>query len=362
MKRTPCLIAATALLATAVACGDNPPSPVGPSATIAPEAEAGAAPDGSTLKVPAPAHVSPANGVTLEEFEVTLRVNPVTAKFTDEDQFAYRFELLLNGRAVRNVRTTTTRWVLDLSNLEVDTTYSWRARAEKAGFVGPWSEPWSFRTPEIPQGYNIPGELYDPLYTGKTVGNPNGAVTFVPGVGARLEGHTSHIEYVLPETIRNGEFSMLVTNVPANTEGGKTKIMSMSEGRSDITTNDRRFTIEKRGDPPGIIAWRMITHDSQIDTVGQERVSRDFKANLTYLWKATFRNGRFQLEIFEGGAGGKRIYGFGKPYDGAYDPNPHLAYVGAPVGRGGPSDATVPGMVARQVWLSSRPRPDFANR
>src|SRR5690606_5996909 len=185
---------------------------------------------------------------------------------------------------------------------------------------------------------------------------------FLPGVGARLENFTSNIEYVLPQTIREGEFSMLVTNTPANTEGGKTKIMSMREGRSDITTNDRRFTIEKRGDPPGIIAFRIITRNSQEETQGRERVSRDFKANQTYLWRATFRGGRFQLEIFEGGANGQRIYSFGKNYEGFYDPDPHLAYVGAPVGRGGPVDASVPGMVARQVWLSSRPRPDFANR
>jgi hypothetical protein len=184
----------------------------------------------------------------------------------------------------------------------------------------------------------------------------------VPGKGLLLNNHTSHVEYVLPQTIDSGEISLMVTNVPTNTEGSKTKIMSMREGRSDITTNDRRFTIEKRGNPPGIIAWRLISHNDQIDTVGAQRVKREFNPNRWYLWTASWRNNRFLLTIREDNASGRVIYSFGKPYRGAYDPNPHLAYIGAPVGRGGASDATVPGMVAKQLWISSRPRPAFANK
>ncbi len=52
-----------------------------------------------------------------------------------------------------------------------------------------------------------------------------------------------------------------------NTEGNKTKVMAMTEGDSDITTNDRRFTIEKRGNPAGAVAWRVRTSNDQIDTV-----------------------------------------------------------------------------------------------
>ena len=112
--------------------------------------------------------------------------------------------------------------------------------------------------------------------------------------------------------------------------------------------------------PPGVIAWRIITSDDQEDTEGAERVSYNFQSNLVYLWKATWSN-RIDLEIKEGGATGRRIYFFGKPFQGVYDPAPHNAYVGSPVGRGGVLDATVPGMVVRQVWISARPRPDFAN-
>ncbi len=51
--------------------------------------------------------------------------------------------------------------------------------------------------------------------------------------------------------------------------------------------------------------------------------------------RRSWGGGRFNLTIREGGAGGTVIYNFGKNYRGVYDPNPHLAYVGAPLGRGG---------------------------
>jgi hypothetical protein len=361
-KRYPIAIA-LGVLALAVGCSDNKSSsPVAPSTqpTVADGTDAAA--DGSTLKVTAPTLVAPANGSRLEDFEITLRINAATARFVSGSvPLAYRYELIRGGTTVDSFRSAVLSWEPSHS-FESDTEYSWRVRAEQGTSVGPWSATWTFRTPEQPRGYNIPGELYDPLYTGETVGSPIGSTAFIPNVGIRLNDFTSTVEYVLPQTIPEGEFSMMVTNTPANTEGGKTKIMSMREGRSDITTNDRRFTIEKRGDPPGTIAWRVITKNSQEDTIGAERVSRNFQANRWYLWVATYRNNRIQVEIFEDGAGGQRIYSFGKHIELPYDPNPHLAYIGSPVGRGGPADATIPGMIAKQVWLSSRPRPAFANK
>ena len=190
----------------------------------------------------------------------------------------------------------------------------------------------------------------------------HGSVTFIPNVGARINNLASYIEYRIPQTVTGGEFSMLVTGMPTNTEGGKTKIMAMSEGNSDITTNDRRFTIEKRGDPPGVIAWRLITHDDQIDTVGAERVKVNFDASKVYFWSAQWGGNRFNLLIQEGGVGGRTIYNFGKRYAGVYDPNPHRAFVGGPAGRGGLDSGSVYPMIVRQVWISSRDRPSFANK
>ena len=362
MKKQLTLIATCAVLALALACGDKSPSPAAPSpATPSATSDANAAADGSTLKVPPPPLVSPANGTTLQDFNLVLKVSPVTAKFANVTTFAYHFQILLNNNVVKEFRTsTTTQWTV--TDLNSNVTYSWRARAEQGPYFGPWSDPWTFKTPEIPEGYINGGELYDPLYNGKTVGTVIGPVTFIPGVGAKLETLNSYIEYRLGQTVAGGEFSMLVTNMIFNTEGDKTKVMAMTEGDSDITTNDRRFTIEKRGNPAGTVAWRVRTSDDQIDTSGPERVVVDFDPSHTYFWKATWGSNQFNLLIRDGGTSGGTIYSFGKAYNGAYDPNPHIAYAGGPGGRAGANSGTVPGIIVRQVWLSSRPRPSFANK
>jgi hypothetical protein len=247
------------------------------------------------------------------------------------------------------------------ASLTADQTYRWRARAEYQGFVGPWSSLASFVAPTT-DGYISGNELYDPLINGKTIGEIHGPVTFIPGLGVRLEGQDSYISYELPQTLTEGEFSILVTNLAENTEGGKTKLMGMAQGYSDIVTNDRRMTIEKRGDPPGIIAWRLITHGDQVDTEGAEREHYPFNPNQHYLWQATWRNNFFNLLIREGGVNGGIIYDKGKHFDGRpYDPVPHVVYLGAPVGRSGLEGASVNGVVIRQVWVSSRPRPASAN-
>jgi hypothetical protein len=364
MNKKAYLIAACGLLATVLACSDKSSSPAAPTpVTNGSGSNTPATADGSTLKVPPPPPVSPANGATLEDFNIVLKVNPVTAKYADVSQFAYRFQILLNNQVIKEFRTSTsTQWtVTDLDN---NTTYSWHARAEQGTFFGPWSDAWTFKTPEIPEGYISGGELYDPLYNGKTVGQPVGAVTFIPGVGVKLENLTSYIEYHLPQTVTGGEFSLLVTNMIFNTEGDKTKVMAMKEGTNpaDITTNDRRFTIEKRGNPAGTIAWRVKTSNDQVDTVGSERVVRHFDPSHTYFWKAVWGSNRFNLQIKDGGANGTEIYSFGKGYAGVYDPRPQTAYIGGPGGRAGADSGTVPGMIIRQVWLSSRPRPSFANK
>jgi len=356
-----------ASLAVAMACGgDKTSSPVSPSSTGA-GADTAAGPDGATLKVNGPTQVSPANGATLENFSgAALTIEKATAKFTANEEYVYRFQLLNGSTVLSEIRTRSLSWTP--GGLSSKTTYGWRARAEQGGFVGPWSATWTFTTPDKPEGFNRPGELYDPLTNGKTIGRTVGPVTFIDGVGAKLESLTSYIQYQLPETIAGGEISVLVTNLAYNTEGDKTKIMAMCEGpgfctsTGGITTNDRRFTIEKRGNPAGTVAWRVITSNDQIDTLGSERVQRNFDTSHTYLWKATWGSGSFNLTIKDGGADGNTIYSFGKGYRGSYDPNPHMVFVGGPGGRAGADSGTVPDIIVRQLWVSRNPRPAYANQ
>jgi len=356
------VLGAVAALAIAMACGGgDKANPASPSANST-STDGNLGPDGSTLKATAPAAVSPANGGTLDATAgpLVLKVNAATAKFVEGQVFAYRFQLLKGSTVIQEARTSSLQWTPD-ATLDPKTTYGWHARAEQGTAFGPWSDTWTFITPDQPSGYIRGGELYDPLVNGKTIGQVVGNVTFIPGVGAKLNDLTSYIEYRMDQTVATGEFSAIFTNIIFNTEGDKTKMMAMTEGDSDITTNDRRLTIEKRGNPAGAVAWRVRTSTDQIDTQGAERVVVHFDPSHTYFWKANW-GGHFNLLIKDGGPNGNTIYNFGKGYGGVYDPNPHVAYVGGPGGRAGANSGTVPGIIVRQVWLSRNPRPGFANQ
>ena len=354
------------LLALAVACSKQSPSPASPSSTtLTGSADANA--DGSTLKATAPTLQSPINGVKPSTPQITLVITNAQLTFASNVILTYRFEVLLNGSQVyeasgvaANPSGTTTHAVT--GTLEGDKTYQWRARAEFQSLVGPWSSLASFIAP-VNDGYILGNELYDPLINGKTVGTIHGPVSFIAGVGLLLQSQLSYVSYELPQTLTEGEFSILVTNLAENTEGGKTKLMAMAQGYDDIVTNDRRMTIEKRGDPAGVVAWRLVTHGDQVDTEGAERQFVPFDASAHYFWEATWRNNFFNVLIRKDGVAGTTIYSKGKHFEGRpYDPNPHVIYLGAPVGRSGPEGASVDGVIIRQVWVSSRPRPAFANQ
>jgi hypothetical protein len=359
---------ATSLLSVAAGCSKSSPNVTSPSAARPGSSDAAA--DGSTLKVSPPTPASPINNQQPSEGEVTLSISNATATFGPPQALAYRFEIYNAAGARLHFSSliaggssgTTSHVVPDSVALEGDLVHTWRARAEFEGAVGPWSETAAFIAPAT-KGYIRGNEMYDPLINGETVGVVHGPVTWVPNVGIRLETQHSYISYDLPQTLMEGEFSLLTTGMPTNTEGGKTKLFAMSEGYADIVTNDRRMTVEKRGSPAGVIAWRFVTHGAQTDTIGAERRRVEFDPNRHYFWRATWRNNRFSVLIKEDGFNGHTIYDFGKGFAGrAYDPDPHVLFVGAPVGRSGPEGASVDHVVVRQVWVSGRPRPASANR
>ena len=358
-------VVCTLTFATA-ACSKKAATPASPSASNQVAAEANA--DGSTLKATAPTLQSPINGVRLEGFDpIVLTIGNSTASFLPNTPLTYRFEVtnaagaVIENAVVAGGAGTTSHTIA--AELESEQNYQWRARPEYQGTAGPWAARQAFVSPQS-QGYLRGGELYDPLTNGKTIGTIVGPVTFIPGVGVRLEGFGSRIVYEMPEPVEDGELSALVTNIATNTEGDKTKVFAMAQGYGDLTANPRRMTVEKRGDgPTGGIAWRFLPSGGDgVDTVGAERVVREFNPSLTYFFEADWRDGFFNVRIDEGGVGQRNIYNFGKPYEGFYRPEPHVVYLGGGPARGGPTGQTVPGMIIRQVWLSNRPRPAFANK
>src|SRR5207248_1264095 len=131
---------------------------------------------------------------------------------------------------------------------------------------------------------------------------------------ARLETWDSYISYQLPQQLIEGEYSLLVTNMKANTKGDKQKVMAMAQGYDDIIENDRRMTVEKRGDPPGAIAWRFLTHDDRIET--NVRPTYNFTPDQSYFYQATWRSNVFNLLIQEGGINGRTVYNTGSGWKG----------------------------------------------
>jgi hypothetical protein len=354
-------------LALAVACSkQQSQSPVSPSATVNPGT--GAAADGSTLKVTAPTPVSPVNNAQ-PDGGLVLTATKSAGKFADIP-LSYEFEVF-NASNQRVYTSGVTGGDGNGNNvshsvsgsLEFDQPYTWRVRGVFQGASGPWSSSASFRAPA--GGYIRGAEIFDPLSSGRTVGTPVGPTQFVAGKGLQLMAHESRVTYVLPETVVEGEMSVMVTGIDEGSPGDKSKVFSMQEGFGDPTTNDYRFTVEKRGRSypvPGAVTWRMITGNaSDRGSINDGfRTAVAFSDERWYFWKASWRNGFAAVEVREDGPGGRVIYSSSEGTNGhPYRPTPHVVHLGQPVGRGGPQDASIPGAIYKNLWVSSRPRPAF---
>ncbi len=252
------------------------------------------------------------------------------------------------------------------TDLQPTTVFYWRARAVQGASTSAWSETGTFRSKLV--GFLRAGELYDPLIHEETVGERVGSTTFIKGKGIQLNNGQSYVKYLLPQTITNGEFSMDVEGLRANGPGDKAKVFGMQEGQDDFITNRYRVDIQYRGltgVPPNAIQWRALYGSATDLKVRYEpdtakRFASVFLLNpsTVYHWKATWGS-EFRVVVREGGTGGTTIYDFGLPSPrGSYAPNPHYAYLGAPVGRSGGEAASIAGTIYRNVWLSNRPRPD----
>ncbi|MCC6992300.1 MAG: hypothetical protein IT181_25055 [Acidobacteria bacterium] len=147
------LLAAAPVLLAAVsfACTPSPSSPLSPTG-VGPATAANA--DGSTLKVSAPAIVSPRGGERLATRRPELVFTHATGRFGAVVPL-YRIEAfdaagaLLDSRLVSQGGGAQTVWAAD-SDLPFDATFAWRVRAELDGQGGPWSALESFTTPPAP--------------------------------------------------------------------------------------------------------------------------------------------------------------------------------------------------------------------
>jgi hypothetical protein len=354
---------AAALLALAVACSKSSQSPVTPTAAEL-DSSIGAAADGSTLKANTPTAISPTGGAQPPD-PVGLTSSKSTTKFTGA-AVSYQFQVRSGSTVVYDSGVVagtesgnTVTQPVPSGALNPETNYTWRVRAALQGAFGSWSSDASFKSPV---GANLRnGELRDPLSIGRTVGTVIGNVTF-SSEGATLNEHSARIQYVIGEAVTAGEFSMMVKNIKSAAPGDKSKIMAMQEGFGDITTNDYRFTLEKRGSgypEPGATTFRIITGDSSNRIFDGQRFVVNYDTNHWYLWTARWRTGQASLTVTDVDSG-RTVYNVSAGTGShEYRPAPMVAYVGSPVGRAGDQDASVPRIIVKDVWLSANPRPTF---
>ena len=119
-----------------------------PSAT---ETSTAANPDGSTLKVSAPTPVSPGDGAVADSVRPTVTFRNSTGRFTSV-ALSYRVQVFNAAGAVIGefvvAQDASGQTALGAeADLQFDTEYRWRVRAEFSGEAGPWSNVWSFKTP-----------------------------------------------------------------------------------------------------------------------------------------------------------------------------------------------------------------------
>ncbi len=149
MERRMLRAVAIGVLALTAACAQNPESPVSPSAAAG---DTAANPDGSTLKVTAPAPVSPEDGSRTDSVRPTVKFRNSTGRFTNVP-LSYKVQVFdTNGGLIAELAVpqdpsgeTSLSAEGDLAH---DTEYRWRVRAEYQGEGGPWSPVVSFRTVE----------------------------------------------------------------------------------------------------------------------------------------------------------------------------------------------------------------------
>jgi hypothetical protein len=322
------------------------------------------------LKATTPAIVSPSGGAQAID-PLVLTASKSTGKYTDISP-SYQFQVRSGSTVVYDSGTVggvgagnNVTFTVPATALNPDTDYTWRVRAMSGAAFGSWSADGAFKSPV--GAYMRGNEIRDPMTIGRTVGTAVGPVQFLPN-GLQLLTHESRVTYILPVTLQAGEFSVMVTNIDEGSAGDKTKVISMQEGHGDITTNDYRFTFEKRGrnyEVPGATTWRMNIGDADEHNgriFDGARLPVGYSDSLWYFFKVTWGNGVTACEVREGGPTGRIIYQTSRgtgPW--IYRPTEHVLHLGASVGRAGPGDASIPGAIYKNIWVGPGPRPNFPN-
>src|SRR5688500_16950989 len=285
-----------------IACGSGSSAPrevpVGPTAPSGPS---------GTVTLTTPAPVSPVNNEQLSTLRPTLTVQNATAsasgtrtyEFQVSDRTDFSIGASLTASFLVFVNQTgvaegdgRTSFVVP-QDLQPATRMYWRSRVVQGSSASSWSEPATFRTKLV--GYSRPGELYDPLIHGETIGTVFGAHTWVAGKGIRLETQTSFVRYQLAEALANGEFSVEVEGLHPDGPDHKLKIFSMNDRDADPSFSNNYMSTMYRGingNPPNCISFKAVSN-SQARIAEPDRGERNASVRMldpsrTYFWKANW--------------------------------------------------------------------------
>lgn len=303
---------------------------------------------------------SDTSGTRLYEFQISDRSDFTSTASTGA------FPALARQTGLSEGTGGTTSFTPDF-DMQPATKLYWRARVMQSGTPSEWSATRSFNTAIV--GYNRPGELFDPLVNGATIGTPVGSMTFLGAQGLRLNDGLSYVRYLLPQTVSAGEFSVEIAGLHANGPGAKLKLFSMSDSTASVYDSPWLFTVQYRGiagNPDNCIAWKMRLADPafQLEPDAIDRTAAIMSLNPAqyYFFKAMWDDG-YRMTI-QNGIGGSKFYDL--EYKSTdyflmqlyrYQPSPHYAFLGANNQREGPEDGTYPGEILRNVYIGTKPRP-----
>lgn len=325
---------------------------------------------GTTLFA-APAIDAPGDDEQLSTLRPTLTVRNGSTSRTGAHTYEFQVSTTTTFTALAATKSGVaegtggkTSVTLDI-DLQIATRYYWRARLVHDAGTSEWSGTARFRSKTL--SYNRPGELYDPLVGGDTVGTAGGSTTFVADKGLRINDGNSYLRYALPQTMASGEFSMEVEGLYGNGPSQKMKVFSMFDGTGNLTGSRYELSAQYRGlngNPTNAIAfkavWGNVNVSLEPDLAKRGASTMFLNPAQTYFWQGIWTATSFRLVIRDGGLNGSVIYDYtlnAPGGTGPYAPSPHYAYLGATSGPFGIDTGSWPGVTYRNVWLSDKPRP-----
>jgi len=351
----------TAVLLAAACSKSSPTQPTGPSVT--------------PPQLTAPALETPSDDQQLSTLRPELTVKNGTTNQATGTR-TYEFQIADNS-GFSPVAISTTGVAENSSgktsfapaqDLQPTTRMYWRARMIQETTNSDWSKVGRFKTRLV--GYNKPGELYDPLVHGETIGTIVGNASFVPDKGIRLNDIFAYVRYQLPQTVSSGEFSMEVEGLRPGGPGGKPKVFQMMDSPDGLPSRSLSMINAqyrgRPGNPDHSVAFKAVLGSLSDAAVVEPDLAKRNQSVLmldpsrTYFWQGIWTPHSFRLVVRDGSMEGSVLYDYTMNAANSgvgFAPSPHYAFIGTNYERFVADTGTFPGMTVRNVWLSSKTRP-----